>query len=91
MIPGNGENRVRRRRFAEDVAEEDSSMGGSGLVSVSSLSSSSFKLAKGVRHDSSMLASSSRRSLVVDVELKLGMSICLVDVELVLMATSSDE
>ena len=40
MIPGNGVNRVRRRLFEEDVAEEDTSKGGSGLVSVSSL----FKL-----------------------------------------------
>ena len=65
MIPGTGVYRVRRRRFAEarpgDAAKEGSTMGGSGnggsinrLVSVSILSSSSFKpselLETGVEH-----------------------------------------
>ena len=80
MIPGNGVYRIRRGRFAE--VRSGSTMGGSGkgvsnnrLVSVSILSISSLKPAKGVgcsRHESSMLASAPRRSLPGDVELELG-------------------
>ena len=106
MIPSNGVYRDRRRRFAE--VRSGSIVRGSGkgvsnnrLVSISILSVSSPMPAKGVtclRHGSSMLASASKRSLPVDVELELGISIVfwivssrlhtraelLVDVELVL-------
>ena len=90
MIPGNGVCRVRGRSFAE-VRSADSTYGGSTsggagegvsiirLVSIPILSVSSPTAAKGVscsRHESSMPESSSRRGLLVDVELVLWVGKC---------------
>ena len=99
IIPSNGENRVWRRRFAEGSTIGGSGNGGSGtgvsinrLVSIEALSVAfsmlSIWAAKGVScsmHELSRVANSSRRrSVLVDVELELGISKWLVDVELVL-------